>query len=295
MNNSDEVEQLYSAEATHTWQRIVELRLDPVRGKFDAAHLKEINRRIFQDLPGYGYDHIRPGEYRDPVSDGNDWVKTRLLETVGVRSTVAYSSMDKAAQHQLDRALIAADPSALSKLSTDDFVTAIGSIYSQVDHIHPFPDGNSRTLREFTRQLAEESGYKLDWERFNQTPAGRDILYIARDLSVIEHCLPFIQDEGTKREVLRTMDQFEGNRDLPALLQDVVEPLYEPSLDEQIKQQSAAPALVKQSLETGEPSLEEQLKQYETGTYVVKVAATKPVESEQVLREAYDDEPGMDI
>jgi hypothetical protein len=52
---------------------------------------------------------------------------------------------------------------------------------------------------------------------------------------------------------------------------------------------------LKQSLETGEPSLEEQLKQYETGTYVVKVAATKPVESEQVLREADDDEPGMDI
>lgn len=51
---------------------------------------------------------------------------------------------------------------------------------------------------------------------------------------------------------------------------------------------------MKQSLETEEPSLEEQLKQYETGTYVVKVAAIKPVESEQVHRET-DDEPGMDI
>lgn len=50
---------------------------------------------IFEDLPGYSYDQIRLGEYRAPVSDGNDWVKTRLLETVGVRSTVAYSSMDK--------------------------------------------------------------------------------------------------------------------------------------------------------------------------------------------------------
>jgi cell filamentation protein len=58
--------------------------------------------------------------------------------TVGVRSTVAYSSMDKAVQQELGRVLVAADPSALSKLSTDDFVTAIGSIYSQVDYIHPF-------------------------------------------------------------------------------------------------------------------------------------------------------------
>jgi cell filamentation protein len=75
-----------------------------------------------------------------------------------------------------------------------------------------------------SRQLAEESGYELDWERFNQTPPGRDILYIARDLSVIEHCLPYIQDDVTRRDALRTVDQFEGNRDLPALLQDVSNP-----------------------------------------------------------------------
>lgn len=57
---------------------------------------------------------------------------------------------------------------------------------------------------------------------------------------MIEHCLPFIQDDITKRDVLRTMDQFEGNRDLAALLLDVVEPLYEPSLEKQLKQQEAA-------------------------------------------------------
>ena len=38
--------------------RIVELELDPVRGTFDAAHLQEIHRRIFQDLL-----HHNPGEY----------------------------------------------------------------------------------------------------------------------------------------------------------------------------------------------------------------------------------------
>jgi cell filamentation protein len=48
----------------HPW--FVELHLDPVRGRFDAARLKEINRRIFQDLSGYGYDQARPGEYRAP-------------------------------------------------------------------------------------------------------------------------------------------------------------------------------------------------------------------------------------
>lgn len=202
--------------------------------------------------------------------------------------------MNEAALKQLDNALTAATPSALSKLSTDDFVIAIGRIYSKVDYIHPFSDGNSRTLREFTRQLAEESGYKLDWERFNQTPAGRDILYIARDLSVIEQCLPLVQDVSTKRNVLLTKDQFEGNPDLTALLQDVIEPLNEPSLEEQLKQQ-APPTLLMESSGTEELSLEEQLQEYEKGAYVVKTTTVQPTytQTDHAFRVDYD-EPGMD-
>ncbi len=29
--------------------------------------LKEVNRRIFQDLPGAGFDEVTPGEFRKPV------------------------------------------------------------------------------------------------------------------------------------------------------------------------------------------------------------------------------------
>lgn len=54
-------------EADYTFKRVVELELDPVRGNFDVAHLKEINRRIFQDLPGAGFDDVTPGEFRPPV------------------------------------------------------------------------------------------------------------------------------------------------------------------------------------------------------------------------------------
>ncbi|EOK5444124.1 MULTISPECIES: hypothetical protein [Pseudomonas] len=57
-------EQRQVLEARHTYRRLFELRLDPVRGTFDAAHLKEINRRIFQDLPGLGFDAVPLGEYR---------------------------------------------------------------------------------------------------------------------------------------------------------------------------------------------------------------------------------------
>ncbi|MHB8211906.1 MAG: Fic family protein [Acidithiobacillus sp.] len=168
-------EQRQALEATYAWQRLVELHLDPVQGKFDAAHLKEINRRIFQDLPSLGFDDVTPGQYRPPVIPGKDWIKTRRLETVGVISNVAYSPMDRAAQARLDKALQGANPAALGRLNTAALIQAIGKLYAELDYIHPFGDGNSRTLREFTRSLAETSGYTLDWGRFGNSPAGRDI------------------------------------------------------------------------------------------------------------------------
>lgn len=213
-----------SLEASHTFRRIVELRLDPVKGRFDADHLKEINRRIFQDLPGLGFDDVTPGEYRPPVAAGNDWIKARTLETVGAVSSVAYSPMDGAAQKRLDEVLAKADPAKLGKLKTAEFTQELGQLYAQADYIHPFRDGNSRSLREFTRQLAEQSGYTLDWERFGKSPHGRDILYIARDQSVNTLALPHLQHDSTKRAVNLTMHQFEGNRDLPDLLRDAIRP-----------------------------------------------------------------------
>lgn len=48
-------------ESRVTEARLLELKFKPVRGGFDAAHLKEINRRIFQDLPAIaGFDAVRP-------------------------------------------------------------------------------------------------------------------------------------------------------------------------------------------------------------------------------------------
>lgn len=278
-------DQRQALEADYTFQRLVELRVDPVKGSFDAAHLREINRRIFQDLPGLGFDQVTPGEYRPQVPPGNDWIKTRRLETVEVRPSVAYSAMDTEARNRLEEVLKRADPAVLSKLSPQEFTSSIGRLYTALDYIHPFPDGNSRTLREFTRQLAEESGYSIDWERFNQTPAGRDILYIARDISVNKLALPHVIHEDTKRSVVFTMDQFDGNRDLPDLLRDAVKV---PSLEDRQVQQAtvAAPA---------EPLSEGQLAGQNVTGYQVNVVddSVQPESKENVLQARSD--PDMDF
>jgi cell filamentation protein len=57
--------------------------------------------------------------------------------------------------------------------------------YSELDAVHPFRDGNSRTLRAFTSDLAESADHKLDWARAAQRADGRERLYLARDLAVM--------------------------------------------------------------------------------------------------------------
>ncbi|MGN7964218.1 Fic family protein [Brucella sp. 22210] len=205
--------------------RIAELRRDPVQGKFDTAHLKEVHRRIFQDLPRFGFAEVKPGEYRDPPTEGRDWYKARKLKGLDAMSFVSYSRMDKKAQAQIDKTLADVDPKALGALKTDAFTQQLADLYTKLDHLHPFGDGNSRTLRAFTHQLAQGSGYQLDWERFSKSEAGRNVLYVARDLSVNRLSLPHINDDGIRRDVVLTLDCFEGSRDLPDLLRDAVRPL----------------------------------------------------------------------
>lgn len=217
-------EQRQRIEADHTFQRAVELELEPVHGVFDAAHLKEVNRRLFQDLPGAGFEDVTPGQFRKPVPDGLDWMKQRGLSTIEGAFYVAYSRMDGAARARLDNALEKASPEALRGLKTPEFSARFAAIYTELDYVHPFSDGNSRTLRSFTRQLARQAGYSVDWERFSRSDVGRDLLYIARDLSVNALAKHHVQHENTLRKILYTQDRLDGNRALPDLLRDAIRP-----------------------------------------------------------------------
>lgn len=209
-------------EADCAFRRVVELDMHPVAGTFDARHLKEVNRRIFQDLPGLGFHEVTPGQYRTAVPAGKDWIKNRGLSTVDGSFFVAYSRMDAHAQERLDLALSRADPIRLRSLNAAEFIANLAWIYVELDYAHPFSDGNSRTLRTLTKQLARESGYALDWDRFATSPIGRDLLYIARDRSVNALAKPLACDERTVKKLIYTMDRVQANRDLPDLLRDAV-------------------------------------------------------------------------
>lgn len=165
-------------EAALTFARIRELQRDPVQGQFDVVHLQEVHRRIFQDLPEH-----RPGEFR-PDAPGH--FKNRELEASGDRVLVPY-----ALRPEIDRNLgptldVLQGGKALRGYDMLEMSEAVAQTYARLDYLHPFREGNSRTLRTFTEQLARENGHQLDWGTTNVTPKSRDALYIARDLAVIQ-------------------------------------------------------------------------------------------------------------
>ena len=173
-----------SEENQLTFARIAELQRDPVQGRFDVAHLQEVHRRIFQDVSEH-----RPGEFRP---DAPMHYKNRPLMSTRDNMLVHYAlrpEIDAKLGPTLD-ALKGGE--ALKGYDLLEMSEAISQTYSRLDYLHPFREGNSRTLRTFTQQLARENGYELDWGTTNVTLQSRDALYIARDMAVIQQRNPGI-------------------------------------------------------------------------------------------------------
>ena len=171
----------------------LKLHEEPVAGRFDVAHLREIHRRIF-DLPPdlFNESTYYPGEFRHPieaddVARGVVWQKNReypLLRPGEERVRVMYSNMDDAAIARLESVLKDIDFIELSQMDKMEFTERFSQLYAELDFAHPFMDGNSRTLREFTRQVANQVGYDVRWDIFTDAPLSREVLYGARDLAV---------------------------------------------------------------------------------------------------------------
>ncbi len=206
--------------------RIGELFVEPIRGNFDADHLKAIHAYIFQDLPAH-----QPGVVRDDTAE--TWIKHRALEGRVAVYDVPYLShgVEEKITETLDQ-FGGAD--AIKGLPPAVAAERLGALYGDLDHAHGFYEGNSRTLREFTRELAEESGFKLDWTKTSVNASDRNELYVARDLAVLERAYPDL----TPEKAMQTNDRAEyeasfvlsglrsrvGDRSLTAIIRDGLSP-----------------------------------------------------------------------
>ena len=100
-------------------------------------------------------------------------------------------------------------------------------MYQNLDYTHPFPDGNSRTLRVFTKQFAARFGYQLDWARFNLNQTTRDSLYIARDVAVNNIAIKYSGNQYEKNMLRQQNSQFESNKTLHDVFKEITSPIKE--------------------------------------------------------------------
>lgn len=110
-------------------------------GQFDLAHLRTIHRHLFQDVYEWA------GEVRTvEISKGSSQFQPRRLIATGMENV-----------HQR---LVRQD--FLQGLDTAAFAREAGHIIGDVNHAHPFREGNGRTQLLYLKQLAEQAGHAID-------------------------------------------------------------------------------------------------------------------------------------
>lgn len=141
-------EDLKQREESFTVLRLAELKQEPVQGKLDLDHLKEIHRRIFQDVYAWA------GEVRQKF----DAAKQEYVG--GPAYAFTPSAQIEREGRRIAKELASRDH--LQGLSKPEFVSQLTRLHGELNQLHPFPEGNGRTQRLFLEQVAQKARHPVD-------------------------------------------------------------------------------------------------------------------------------------
>ncbi len=128
----EEEQALNKAERMITSYKLAKLYLNPGKQTFDVNHYLSIHKFLFEDIYSFA------GKIRDEnISKQISFCLPNFI----------YS--------ELDRVLKAAFTKVPSIKSREELLVFITELYSDLDVIHPFREGNGRTEREFIRQFID--------------------------------------------------------------------------------------------------------------------------------------------
>ncbi len=141
--NIRDAKALAEYEADITMIRQYELESErTVKGRFGTTHIKRIHRYIFQDVYPFA------GKLRTEfIAKGS----TPFCDSPFIKENL------ESLFRELKR------ENYLKGLSPEMFSKQAAYYMSELNMIHPFREGNGRSIREFMRQLALESNYIINW------------------------------------------------------------------------------------------------------------------------------------
>lgn len=137
-------EKLKELEKVYTLFRLSELQLQKPADPVDVEAFLAIHRYLLQDVYPFA------GELRqEMISKGS--------------SSFAHPKHIEAHLMKIFEELKAEN--YLKDLPRNQLVFRLAYFLSELNALHPFREGNGRSIREFARQLLLNAGYRLDWEK----------------------------------------------------------------------------------------------------------------------------------
>lgn len=194
-----EQESLDRAEANAVSVRSILLQLNPLKGNFDSEHLKAIHSYLFRDVYEWA------GQYRT--------IPLAKAEDVGGGRVVRFTPPDlieRELKHVFDKL---AQDRFLEGLPRREFARKVAALFSEINRIHPFREGNGRAQRQFVRQLAESLGYKLHFEVVSKERLVQaSILSANGDVAMMERLMDEITDTERIQPLAKVITHLERGR-----------------------------------------------------------------------------------
>lgn len=137
-------EKLKELETVYTLFRLSELLIQKPTDPLDKKAFIAIHRYILQDVYPFA------GELRrEMISKGSSsFAHPRYI---AAQLDKIFSELEK--------------ENYLKGLTRDQTISRLAYFLAELNALHPFREGNGRTIREFARQLMKNAGYKLEWEK----------------------------------------------------------------------------------------------------------------------------------
>ena len=139
---------LIIAEKEITSIKLLMLNNMPIIDKYNFENLCKIHRIIFSDIFEWA-GQIRKGDF---FSKGN---------SIFCRGQYIVESANKIFSDLLDEKY-------LIGLKKQNFIEKTAYYMGEINALHPFREGNGRTLREYFRQLSLKANYLLDFSKTNK-------------------------------------------------------------------------------------------------------------------------------
>ena len=133
---------LKTAEEEITLIKQMELLKKPIKGNFSKAHLMNIHKFIFEDIYSFA------GKIR--------------RERISKADTMFYPP--NLIDRELDKVFAKIkEKNMLKETDEEKIFDNLAYVMAELNIIHPFREGNGRSIREFIRLMAKRMGYDLNW------------------------------------------------------------------------------------------------------------------------------------